>query len=166
MFPLMMTASFLFWGFFWNTTSVPSSQFPYAQRFWPIDAQMGAVVQQINLPKGEGAENWFAKAIRPDYIGYGTAAGLVLYGIASALRVPILVFYGFMGGLGIYPANAVPQLIGAWFGRRYMAKKYGEVNWARYAPVLLAGFSCGAGLMSMLSISLALIAKAVAKLPY
>ena len=72
----------------------------------------------------------------------------------------------FAGGIGLFPANTVPQFVGAWFGRKYMARRYGEQNWAKYAPVLLAGFSCGTGLMSLMSIALALIAKAVAKLPY
>jgi hypothetical protein len=36
----------------------------------------------------------------------------------------------------------------------------------RYAPVLLAGFSCGTGLIALASISIALISRAVAKLPY
>ncbi|MFZ4507553.1 MAG: peptide transporter [Fimbriimonas sp.] len=166
MLPIILITSFAFWGFFWNTTPVPSAQFPYAQRFWPVSAQLQAVLQQINIPKQGVDGNWFAKAIRPDYIGYGTASGLALFGLATVFKVPMLLFYGFMGGLGLYPANTLPQLLGAWFGRRYMAKKYGAENWSRYAPVLLAGFSCGTGLISMASIALALIAKAVAKLPY
>ena len=88
------------------------------------------------------------------------------FGIFSVLKLPILFFYGFAGGLGLFPANTVPQFIGALYGRRVMRKRYGEETWSRYAPVLLAGFSCGTGLISMAAIALALIAKAVAKLPY
>ena len=66
----------------------------------------------------------------------------------------------------MFPANTIPQFFGAWFGRKYMAKRYGPENWFKYAPVLIAGFACGTGLISMLAISVALIAKAVAKLPY
>jgi hypothetical protein len=47
-----------------------------------------------------------------------------------------------------------------------MARRYGAENWTKYAPVLLAGFSCGTGLVAMAAIALALIGKAVAKLPY
>jgi hypothetical protein len=90
----------------------------------------------------------------------------MLYGVMSIFKAPLLLFYGFAGGLGLYPANTIPQFFGAWYGRKYLARKYGAENWARYAPVLLAGFSCGAGLVSLLSISVALISKAVAKLPY
>ncbi len=166
MFPLVMVASFLFWSFFWNSNPLPSAQFPYAQRFWPIQAQMASVLQQINVPRPNGEVGWFAQAIKPLYIAGGTVGGLAVYSLFSILKVPLLFFYGFAGGIGLFPANTIPQFIGAWFGRRYMAKKYGAENWARYAPVLLAGFSCGTGLMSLMSISIALISKAVAKLPY
>ena len=164
MFPVIMIASFFFWSFFWHGTAVPSNQFPYAQDFWPIHAQMQSVIMQINLPGN--ADSWFAKAIKPDYIAYGTIGGLLTYGLFALLRVPLLVFYGFAGGLGLFPANTIPQFIGAVLGRRYFARRYGAETWARYAPVLLAGFFCGSGLVSLVSISLALISKAVAKLPY
>jgi uncharacterized oligopeptide transporter (OPT) family protein len=123
-------------------------------------------MQQINAPRADGEVGWFAKAIKPTYIAAGTIGGLMAYGVFSLLKLPLLFFYGFAGGLGLYPANTIPQFFGAWFGRRYMAKRYGAENWARYAPVLLAGFSCGTGLVSLASISIALISKAVAKLPY
>lgn len=166
MFPIILIASFGFWAFFWNSNALPSAAFPYAQKFWPIQAQMSSVLQQINLPRPNGEVNWFAKAIKPTYIVGGAAGGLLTYGVFSFFKLPLLFFYGFAGGLGLYPANTVPQFLGAWFGRRFLAKRYGAENWSRYAPVLLAGFSCGTGLISLASISLALISKAVAKLPY
>lgn len=166
MFPIILLASFGFWSFFWNSNALPSPAFPYAQKFWPIQAQMASVMQQINIPHADGQVSWFARAIKPPLIGVGAAGGLLVYGLFSLCKWPLLAFYGFAGGLGLYPANTVPQFFGAWFGRRYMARRYGAENWARYAPVLLAGFSCGTGLISLASISLALISKAVAKLPY
>jgi hypothetical protein len=166
MFPILMIASFAFWSFFWNSNPLPNSAFPYSQKFWPIQAQMQSVMQQINMPRAGGEASWFARAIKPGYIAVGAFGGLALYGITVLVKIPLLFFYGFAGGLGLYPANTVPQFIGAWFGRRHLARKYGAENWSRYAPVLLAGFSCGTGLVSLASISIALISKAVAKLPY
>jgi len=166
MFPLVIIASYLFWSFFWNSTSLPSAQFPYAQKFWPIQSASQAVIMQINAPHAPGAVNWFARAIDPGRIAIGTAGGLALFGLFAVFKIPIMFFYGFAGGLGLYPANTIPQFLGAWFGRRVMARKYGAETWTSYAPVLLAGFSCGTGLVSMAAIALALIAKAVAKLPY
>ncbi len=166
MFCVLLPMSFLFWSFFWNGNALPSAQFPFAQRFWPFQAQQSAVLMQVNAAQTNGQASWFAQAIKPTMIGLGTAGGLLTYGLFSVLKLPMLFFYGFAGGLGLFPANTLPQLFGAWFGRKYMAKRYGEENWKRYAPVLLAGFACGTGLISMVSISMALIAKAVAKLPY
>ncbi|HWD41837.1 MAG TPA: hypothetical protein VG944_23555, partial [Fimbriimonas sp.] len=166
MFLVLLPMSFFFWSFFWNGNAVPNAQFPFAQRFWPLQSQMAAVMQQINVPRPHGEVSWFAAAIKPLYIVGGTVAGLFAYGLFSFLKLPLMFFYGFAGGVGLFPANTVPQLLGAWYGRRFMARKYGAENWSRYAPVLLAGFSCGTGLVSMVSISLALLAKAVAKLPY
>ena len=165
MMPLMFIASFAFWAFFWSSTALPNNQFPYAQKYWPIHAQLQAVMQQINLPRA-GSSNWFAQAIKPPLIGAGAAGGLMIYGLFSLFKLPTLAFYGFAGGLGLLPANTIPQFFGAWFGRKYMVKRYGAENWSRYAPVLLAGFSCGTGLMSLMAIALALIGKAVTKLPY
>ena len=165
MFLLVLVSSFVFWSFFWNSTPLPSAQFPYAQKFWPIQAQLSAVLQQINIPR-DGGSNYFLKAIKPSLMGVGGVGCLLVYALFSVMKWPLLAFYGFAGGLGLFPANTLPQLFGAWFGRRYMARKYGAETWKRYAPVLIAGFSCGTGLMSLVSISIALIAKAVAKLPY
>jgi hypothetical protein len=166
MFPLVMVASFLFWAYFWRTTPVPSPQFPYAQRFWPPDATLQAVMTQVNVPREAGGSSWFLQAIKPDYIGYGTVGGLAAYLLFSLMKLPVLFFYGFAGGLGLFPANTIPQLFGSWYGRKFMRRKYGEEQWSRYAPVLFAGFACGTGLAAMFSISLALIAKAITKLPY
>ncbi len=165
MFPIFMVASFFFWAFFWNSNPLPSGQFPYIQKFWPPQGTMQAVIMRINDPSTAG-ENWFAAAIKPLYMGYGAVGGLAIYGLFAALRIPLLTFYGFAGGIGLFPANTVPQLLGAILGKRYFAKRYGDTNWRRYAPVLFAGFACGTGLISMTCIALALIAKAVAKLPY
>ncbi|OJU64725.1 MAG: hypothetical protein BGO01_21150 [Armatimonadetes bacterium 55-13] len=165
MFPVVILASFFFWAFFWNANPVPSGQFPYIQTYWPPQATMQSVIMRINDPAAHG-ENWFAQAIKPSYIGIGAVSGLTLYGAFAVLRIPLLAFYGFAGGLGLFPANTIPQFLGAILGRRYFAKRYGKENWARYAPVLFAGFACGTGLISMTCIAVALIGKAVAKLPY
>lgn len=164
MFPLLLIASFLFWSFFWKGNPLPSAQFPYANRFWPFHAQMQAAMMQINAP-GE-AGGWFKEAFKPLYIAGGTIGGLALYGVLSLFKVPALFFYGFAGGIGAFPAITVPQLLGAWIGKRFMARRFGTEKWGQYAPIVFAGFACGSGLASLIAISVALIAKAVAKLPY
>ena len=67
-------------------------------------------------------------------------------------------------GTGI-AAGMFPQLLGALVSRYFFEKKFG-LSWRQYAPVLLAGFSCGMGLISMFSLGCLLISKAVFQLPY
>lgn len=163
MFPLIIIASFAFWSFFWHGSALPNSQFPYAQKMWPPEATMQAAMMQVNA-KSDGG--WFMSALKPPLIGAGAGAGLLLYGLFSLIKAPMLFFYGFAGGIGLFPANTVPQLLGAWLGRRYFARRYGEEEWSRFAPVLLAGFSCGAGLIAMGSIAFSILARAVSPGPY
>ncbi len=162
--PVFLTASFIFWAFFWHTGAIPSSQHPYAQRFWPLVATFQAMFQTINKPDGP---KWVLEGINAGRIVWGMAAGLGLYaGIVNVLRLPQLLFYGMVGGVGAWPADIIPTFFGAWLGRRYFAKRFGIDQWRNYAPVLLAGFACGTGLIAMASIALSLIAKSVNYLPF
>jgi hypothetical protein len=161
--PIFLVSSFLFWAFFWHTSAIPSAQHPYAQRFWPLAATFQAMFQTINKPDGP---KWVLEGINIPRIAWGTGVGLALYGVMSALKLPSLFYYGMIGGVGAWPAHAIPTFFGAWLSRRYFAKRFGVDQWRMYAPVLLAGFSCGTGLISMAAIALALIAKAVNYLPF
>jgi hypothetical protein len=165
LFPVVFVASFLFWEFFWKGPPLDGRTYPYAQLFWPFYVQSEAVWKQINLP-GRGEEALALHALKPGLVALGTVSGLALYGLFALFKLPLLAFYGFVGGIGLWPANTVPQLLGAILGRTYFARRYGVEKWTLYAPVLLAGFSCGSGLVAMLSIALALIARSVSTLPY
>ncbi|MEM4407685.1 MAG: hypothetical protein QXI19_02980 [Candidatus Caldarchaeum sp.] len=165
LFPVVFLASFLFWEFFWKGPPLDGRTYPYSQVFWPFFVQFEAVWKQSTLP-GRGEEVLALHALKPPLVVFGTLGGLAVYGLFSVFKLPILAFYGFIGGIGLWPANTVPQLLGAILGRTYFAKRYGVERWTLYAPVLLAGFSCGSGLVAMLSIALALIARSVGTLPY
>jgi len=58
------------------------------------------------------------------------------------------------------------QFAGALLGRFYFAKRFGETKWKAYAPIILAGYSCGMGLIGMTSIAVALISKAVSSVVF
>ena len=47
----------------------------------------------------------------------------------------------------------------------YLQKKFGSM-WRQYIPVVAAGFSCGAGLITMLSVGVTVLSKAVFQLSY
>lgn len=163
MLPILLIGGLIYWQFIWHTSPIPSSQYPYAQKMWPIQATQRAIWSQINK---EGGAAWVLNAIKPTVILGGGIVTLVLYGIMFALKAPMLAFYGAAGGSGALPHDTIPTLIGALFGRHYFAKRLGVERWTSYAPVLLAGFACGTGLISMGAIALALISKAVQPLPF
>ncbi len=163
MLPIMLISSFMFWAFFWHTSPVPSPQFPFAQKFWPLHATMQSIWLTANKP---GGANWFMKALKPDVAVYGGIATFALYGATAALKLPVLYFYGLASGVGMLPHAIIPRFGGALLGRYYFARRFGLENWRKYTPVLLAGFSCGMGLMGMSAIALALISKSVSYLPY
>jgi hypothetical protein len=160
---ILPIASILYWGFLWHTSSIPSAQFPYAQKMWPISAVSFSIWTQIN---NKGGATWILHAIKAPVIFSGLGVGMILYLITMAFKLPVLFFYGFMGGASQFPHNTIPTFIGALLSRFYFAKRFGAERWSLYAPVLLAGFFCGIGLMGMAAIAVALIAKTINYLPF
>ncbi|MDQ2764612.1 MAG: OPT/YSL family transporter, partial [Pseudomonadota bacterium] len=163
MLPLILFFSFIYWGFLWKTTDIPSAQFPYAQKLWPLSAINMAIWTQINA---KGGATWAIKAIKPEFIGIGGAVALAFYGVTMVFKWPLLFYYGFIGGIGNLPHFTIPTFVGALLGRYYFAKRFGVERWSLYTPVLLAGFACGTGLIGMAAIALALIGKTVSYLPF
>ncbi len=164
MMAVIVPTSFLFWSFFWKTSPIPSAQFPFAQRVWPVQATMQSIWWTAN--RGAISQNWLLAALRPGVIagcGVGTVAA---YGISIIAGLPTLIFYGFVSGIGASPVTVIPQFSGALLGRFYFRKRFGEKKWSNYAPVLCAGFGCGVGLTGMTAIALALIMKSVNYLPF
>lgn len=163
MLPVILIASFVFWQFFWHTSQIPSSQYPYANKFWPMDATFARLWLTANKT---GAQNFLMKALKFKVIIGGGVTALALYFISVAVGIPLLMYYGIIGGAGAMIHGVIPMFVGALLGRYYFMKRFGVGKWSMYAPVLVAGFSCGVGLASMSGIALALIAKSVNYLPF
>ena len=96
----------------------------------------------------------------------GLAFGLVAYWLLDKLRMPVMLIYGVIRGLGYLPHFIFPQFLGAMLGRYYMRKRFGEENWRRWPPVLYAGFSCGMGLVAMLAIAISLVSQSITEMPF
>ncbi len=62
--------------------------------------------------------------------------------------------------------GAVTYILLTLFGLRYFFRRRYGAMWGQYSPVLLAGFSCGMGLMGMFAMGLTLILKSLGRLPY
>jgi len=93
-------------------------------------------------------------------LGLGT--GVTSFLLLRLLGLPTLLVYGVVRGFGqTTPGHVLLEFIGALIGRFYLQRRFGRRRWRRIAPVVLAGFSCGLGLMAMASVGIALLAKSI-----
>jgi hypothetical protein len=162
MLPICLICSLLFWAFFWHIESVPSSTYPFTAKMWPLQA----TYQCLFMTATTGENSWLIQSIRPSYILGGMGFGFLLLAITTLAGLPALFFYGMIGGLGAIPNAAIPMFLGAVLGRRIFEVRYGKEAWRRYTPVLAAGYACGVGLIGMLSVAFAMVAKSVSSLPF
>lgn len=161
-FPVVMIASLIFSQFIWRLAPIPSANYPYAQELWHLQA-LNTLLMQTSTLEGNSL---FFQALRGLYVFAGTFFGLVIYGLLSILGLPVLLIYGVVRGLGqTAPHGHFLEVIGALLGRFFFVKRYGAM-WRQYAPVLLAGFSCGMGLTGMFAMGFALILKSLGRLLY
>jgi len=161
-FPVVFVGSLLFSQYIWRLAPLPSNVYPYAQRIWHLEAMNLLLMQSSSL----GGESAFYEALKLIPAVSGLVFGLLTYSVLSLLGLPLLLIYGVTRGLGqTMPHGAILELLGAVLGRFYFLRRYGT-PWRQYAPVLLAGFSCGMGLIGMLAMGWTLILKSLERLPY
>lgn len=161
-FPVVMIASLLFSQFLWRLAPIPSGSYPYAQELWHLQALNGLLLQTSTL---EG-NSLFFQALSVKTLSAGLGFGLITYFLLNLFGLPVLLIYGVVRGLGqSTPHGIILEVLGALLGRFYFLKKYGK-NWRHYAPVLLAGFSCGMGLAGMFAMGCTLILKSLGRLAY
>ena len=160
--PVVLIASLLFSQYIWKLAPIPSANYPYAQELWHLQALNTLLLQSATL---EGNSPFF-EALKADYVAIGMGLGVFTYWFLGALNLPVMLIYGVIRGLShSSPHGMVLEIIGALLGRYYFVKKYG-LAWRQYAPVLLAGFSCGMGLMGMLAMGFTLILRSLRSLAY
>jgi hypothetical protein len=160
---VMLVCSFIYWQAIWKLAPIPSAAYPFVQKMWPMHATFQAMWVKSTLP---GGSSLIKDIIRWPYILSGVGFGSAFYVALAVLRAPTILFYGFIGGLGTFPHFAFPQFAGALLGRYYFRKRFGQARWGAYAPILLAGYSCGMGLIGMTAVGLVLISKAVSQIVY
>jgi hypothetical protein len=161
-FPIVMTASLLFSQFIWRLAPIPSSAYPFAQEIWHLQA-LNTLLMQSSTLEGNAA---FYQALNFVYVLAGVGLGVIVYGILTVFGLPIMLVYGMVRGLGqTMPHSHLLEVVGALLGRFFFLKRYGAM-WRQYAPVLLAGFSCGMGLTGMFAMGVTLILKSLGRLPY
>ncbi len=160
---LLLLCSFIYWSVIWKMQPIPHSAYPYVQKFWPLFAFDTCLWVSSTL--GEG-KNWLLSAFRPDILLYSMGVGMALYGIIWIFGLPMMLFYGMVGGVTLWIHRAIPMIIGALLSRYYFSRKFGQKQWRSYAPVLLAGFGCGMGLVAIGSAGVALIANQISSIVF
>ncbi len=162
--PITIVSLIVFSHFIWRIAPVPSSAFPYAEKFWELESYRQGLFISSTLPGNE--HSVFAEAFKPLYVACGLSIALALYATMSFLGLPILMVYGVVRGLDqSQPMVIVPQFIGAMLGRYYFKKRFGSM-WAQYIIVFYAGYQAGTGLITMLSLGLVFMSKAVIQSAY
>ncbi len=164
MFIVILTTSFVFWTYVWRLNPIPSSYYPYTQKFWDYTS-MNSWLWMTSTTEG-GNREIFVRAMKPSLMIGGLGFGVIAYWLLNLLNVPVMTIYGFIRGLGNMPHFIIPELAGALIGRYYLRKRFGEDNWRRWPPVLLAGLYCGMGLVGMLVIAVALLSSSIKELPF
>jgi hypothetical protein len=108
----------------------------------------------------------FFQALNWIYVGSGALLGVITYIVLTLFGLPVMLVYGMVRGLGqSTPHGLILEVVGAFLGRFYFLRRYGAM-WRQYSPVLLAGFSCGMGLMGMFAMGATLILKSLGRLAY
>ena len=160
--PLSLVCGFVFWSLVWQMEPIPSPTFQYAQTYWHLIALRQCLWYSATL----GGETLFDQAIKGWWIlGSFVLAGGT-FGVMSWLGLPISLVYGFVRGLGGLPHLLIPEMAGALLARYWLEPRFGAQQWRQYAPVLLAGYACGMGLVGMSAVAIALISKSVTQLHY
>lgn len=169
--PVMFVLSFLFWAFIWRADAVPSTMFPWAQVNWELTAKNSALLYSSTfVPPGAGdvmsAESEFMKAMHPTVIASGFVGAVVASFATAFAGLPVVFYYGLFRGFGQLPHYMALEIVGALLARRFLHKRFGKDRFLRLAPILLAGYLTGVGLIGMATIALRLIKSAVSSAPF
>ncbi|MBI2300513.1 MAG: hypothetical protein HYU66_16510 [Armatimonadetes bacterium] len=162
MFPIVLTASFVYWQFLWKLAEIPSVQYPYAQKFWQL-ASLNSALWYTATAEGNA---FLLKALKWQVAAIAGGSAFVAYQVFSFFKLPITMIYGVIRGLGYLPLSILPEIVGAVIAQFYLIPRYGAKQWKLYATVLCAGFSCGMGLIGMACVAVAMIQRSVSQLPF
>ncbi len=162
LYPFILVSSMLFASFIWSLAPVPSATYPYADVMWELQALNASIIHSATL----GEYSIFEDALNWNTLGAGTIFGTALFAGMSFFNAPVFLTYGVVRGLGqSLPHMIIPQFVGALLGHYYFRRRFGK-QWRQFIPVILAGFSCGQGLLVTACVGLKFLSKAAISLPY
>jgi len=163
--PLVFVLSFVFWSFLWKDAPIPCDLYPYAQKMWDLNAKTTMILWTATTGQ-EGTVTLFQRSFHPEFLGAGFAFSVVLFAVLSILGLPTMLIYGMARGLGAMPHGLLLELAGALLARFYFTRRFGRKPFLRTAPILLAGYLVGTGLIGMAGVAIKLIAAAISMAPF
>ena len=95
-FPVVMIASLLFSQFIWQLAPIPSSNYPYAQELWHLQALNTLLMQTSTLEGNSAVLPGPERGLRADGMGFG----VVTYMVLALFGLPVMLVYGVVRGLG------------------------------------------------------------------
>jgi len=171
--PVIFILSLTFWGFIWHADAIPGDAFPAAQINWELHAKQQVLLYSSTfVAPGDDPEtksimdSEFMKAFHPKVLGIGFIVVVGLYGALSFLGLPVMLVYGFIRGFGRLPHFMAIEVVGAFVGKFVFERRFGKKNWRKMAPIILAGYFTGVGLIGMVTVAMRLIQAAVSTAPF
>ena len=158
--PIIIIASLIFSQVLWQMAPIPSDAYPFAQQMWDLQAKTASLTYSSTMEGG----SLFMEAWKWKWFFSGIGSGLGAYVLLSIFSLPTLIIFGLVRGLGeSFPGILIMQIAGALVSHFYIRKRLGD-QWLKFAPVLMAGFSCGMGLVAMVSVAFTILTKMMAPL--
>lgn len=156
--PIVLIASLLSSELLWRMAPVPSSAYPFTEKMWELKLKQWCVMKTATLEGG----SLFLESLHFDYAIWGFLSGSGLFAVLSLVGMPVMLVYGMVWGLAQSSPGAIfLHALGAFTARFYFKRKYKDM-WLKYMTVILAGFGCGVGLTSMVSMAFNIITRMLA----
>lgn len=160
--PIIIISSIFFANFIWGLAPIPSPTYPFTEQMWEFTAMNQCIMYSSTM----GGFSQFEQAFKLPVLAAGFSIGLVAFVSFAWIGLPAMFVYGSVRGLDqTWPHTVIPQFIGALLGRFYFQRRF-KKNWRKYITVLAAGFSCGAGLITILGVGFTFLKNAVIQLPF
>lgn len=155
--PLVWIMSFIYVGFFWQMSPIPSSAYPWTAISWPIN------VISSNL--------WVSRSLeifKPNVL-IGSFIGMSIIGLVGELLLARFIPFSMIGivaGMSTLPPYAIATLISNILGRLLFSRIFGQKRWSLACAPLCAGIALGEGIITGIGISAVLVYKAMWSLPF
>lgn len=162
LFPIIIVSSLLFSSFIWSLAEIPSAVYPFTEQIWDLTAKNTCLIYSSTI----GEYSQFKEALSWGRFLAGLGSAGALMGVLGWFGAPTMLFFGVVRGLGqTAPHSVIPNFIGALIGKFYFERKFGR-EWRKMIPVVSSGFFVGTGLVSILSVGIVFLCKAVSTAAY